>query len=418
MKILWLVDFPLPALANELGLPVQASGSWVTALLDALTAVPDALPQLTICCFGRQIKEPVRLEAERVLYRGLPYENGKAALKVILEEEKPDLVQLFGTEAEQALWLFELFDPRKILVYIQGLAGPCGEHMADGLPPRFLRRQPIKELLAKRTGGLTVLQQQQLLLKRGEREKALLRKACHVLGRTDWDRHYCEKVSPEIAYYPLNEIMRPDFYNGGWNRQNCQPHRLFVSQGNLPLKGLHRVICALPSLCELWPDTQLYVAGWPPPDKGPLLRPVMHWLAEYSGYLEDLVQELGIADHLHYTGVLDQAAMREQLLLAETFLMPSSIENSPNSLAEAMLTGVPSIAAAVGGIPSMMSSNEGALYNPDEPCALSRALIWQWEHPQSVDLKARRARSRALADHDPDRIASRQLEIYKQLSER
>ncbi len=416
MKILWLVDFPLPALAQELNIPLQASGSWVTALLDALAAQPGPLPQLTVCCFGRQIKEPVVYKAERITYRGLSYENGKAALKAVLDEEQPDLVQLFGTESEQALWLFELFDARRILVYIQGLAGPCGEHMTDGLPPRFLRRQPLKEVLAKRTGGLTVLQQQQLLLNRGNREKSLLRQARHVLGRTDWDRRYCEKLSPDVCYYSLGEIMRPGFYEGGWQRQSCQAHRIFLSQGNLPLKGLHRVICALPSLCELWPDTQLYVAGWPPPDKGPLLRPVMHWLAEYSGYLADLTQKLGIAGHLHYTGVLDQDTMRQQLLSAETFLVASSIENSPNSLAEAMLTGVPAVATAVGGIPSMISSNEGILYDPDEPCALSRAIIWQWEHPQSADLKARRARSRALADHDPGRIASRQLEIYEQLA--
>ena len=48
--------------------------------------------------------------------------------------------------------------------------------------------------------------------------------------------------------------------------------RIFVSQGNIPLKGLHRVIEALPAIAARYPDVQVDMAGWPPPQKGVLLR--------------------------------------------------------------------------------------------------------------------------------------------------
>ena len=45
--------------------------------------------------------------------------------------------------------------------------------------------------------------------------------------------------------------------------------------------------------------------------------------------------------HIYYTGPLDAAAMRQAYLEADVFLLPSSCENSPNSLGEAMLLGMP-----------------------------------------------------------------------------
>lgn len=411
MKVMWILDFLPPAFSRRLGLPAQASGSWAAGLLAAL---PAGAMDLTICCFSPALSAPCGEEIDGARYIGLPA-GDRAALARALAGEAPGLVQLFGTESRHAPWVLELFDPEKVLVYIQGLAGPCGEHMADGLPPRFLRRHPLKEALAVRTGGLTVRQQTARFLERGERERQLLAGARHILGRTGWDKAYCARYAPDAEYHHLPEIMRPVFYPGGWRRESCQPHRLFVSQGNVPLKGLHRVIEALPALCQRWPDTQLYVAGWPPPDKGPLLRPALHWLAEYPGYLDDLSRRLGMRERIHYTGVLDAEGMREQFLLAETYLLCSSIENSPNSLGEAMLTGVPCAAAAVGGVPSMMSEAQGALFDPAAPGALAGAVAALWTDPARAEEKAAAARTRALAVHDPKAVAEALLELYRRL---
>ena len=157
------------------------------------------------------------------------------------------------------------------------------------------------------------------------------------------------------------------------------------------------------------------MAGWPPPDKGPLLRPLVHWLAEYPGYLDELARRLGVAGRIHYTGVLNAGGMREQFLLAETYLLCSSIENSPNSLGEAMLTGVPCAAAAVGGVPSMLSENEGELFDPAVPGEMARAIAALWADPAKAEEKAAAARSRALAVHDPKAVADALLELYRRL---
>lgn len=413
MTVFWLLNFLPPPMAHALDLPVQASGSWVMALQQALETHP---VRLILCAYSPAVSEPQRREIDGAVYLALPAAGGKAALQQALAAEQPDLVQIFGTENDHAVWALESFDPEKTLLYIQGLAGPCGEHMADGLPPRFLRRQKLKETLAAKTGGATVYQLREGLLEKGEKEKKAFALARNLLGRTEWDRAFAASVNSSARYYKLNEILRAPFYSGGWQRDVLRQPRIFVSQGNIPLKGLHRVIEALPAIAARYPDVQLDVAGWPPPQKGPLLRPVMNWLAEYSGYLDSLARRLGVADRIRYTGVLNADAMKTCFLQSSVFLLSSSIENSPNSLGEAMLLGMPCAAANVGGVPSMLEDGkEGLLFDPAAPGQLASAVLALLDDPTAAEAMGKAARARALADHDPKAIAAAQMALYNQL---
>ncbi|WP_370828018.1 glycosyltransferase family 4 protein [Fournierella massiliensis] len=413
MTVFWLLNFLPPPMARALDLPVQASGSWVMALQQALEEQP---VRLILCAYSPAVSETQRREIGGVVYLALPAAGGKEALQAALAAEQPDLLQIFGTENDHAVWALESFAPQKTLLYIQGLAGPCGEHMADGLPPRFLRRQRMKERLAARTGGATVRQLQEGLLEKGEAEKKVFALARNVLGRTEWDKAFTASVNPQARYYKLNEILRPPFYSGGWQRDPLRRPRIFVSQGNTPLKGLHRVIEALPAIAARYPDVQVDVAGWPPPRKGALLQPVMNWLAEYPGYLDQLARRLGVADRIRYTGVLNAEAMKTCFLQSSVFLLPSSLENSPNSLGEAMLLGMPCAAANVGGVPSMMEDKkEGLLFDPARPDQMTQAVLALLDDPAGAEAMGKAARARAMADHDPKAIAAAQMALYNQL---
>lgn len=413
MTVFWLLNFLPPPMARALDLPVQASGSWVMALQQALEEQP---VRLILCAYSPAVSETQRREIGGVVYLALPAAGGKEALQATLAAEQPDLLQIFGTENDHAVWALESFAPQKTLLYVQGLAGPCGERMADGLPPRFLRRQRLKERLAARTGGATVRQLREGLLEKGEAEKKVFALARNVLGRTEWDKAFTASVNPQARYYKLNEILRAPFYSGGWQRDPLRRPRIFVSQGNTPLKGLHRVIEALPAIAARYPDVQVDVAGWPPPRKGALLQPVMNWLAEYPGYLDQLARRLGVADRIRYTGVLNAEAMKTCFLQSSVFLLPSSLENSPNSLGEAMLLGMPCAAANVGGVPSMMEDKkEGLLFDPARPDQMTQAVLALLDDPAGAEAMGKAARARAMADHDPKAIAAAQMALYNQL---
>ena len=192
---------------------------------------------------------------------------------------------------------------------------------------------------------------------------------------------------------------------------------LLLPQGNYPLKNLHTVIKALPAVLAEYGDAELRIAGWPPLDKGPLLRPVIDRMFPYKLYCKRLAAQLGVTEHIRYTGPLDAAAMRQAYLEADVFLLPSGCENSPNSLGEAMLLGLPCVASAVGGIPSMLANGtEGLLYGDAlDADALARAVLQVLHSSDGGTAMGRAARARALQTHDAACNAADLLHIYESI---
>ena len=131
-----------------------------------------------------------------------------------------------------------------------------------------------------------------------------------------------------------------------------------------------------------------------------------------------LARQLGVAHAIRYTGPLDEAGMLHQMQSASVFVLCSSIENSPNSLGEAMLLGMPCVAADTGGVPGMAAhEQEALLYPPADTEALSAALLRLLDDPAYAAQLGRAARQRALVTHDPQRN-SRALEtIYQTIAE-
>ena len=137
----------------------------------------------------------------------------------------------------------------------------------------------------------------------------------------------------------------------------------------------------------------------------------------YKRYCKRLAAQLGVAGHIHYTGPLDAAAMRQAYLEADVFLLPSSCENSPNSLGEAMLLGLPCVASAAGGISSMLTDGvEGYIYGAalDEK-ALADAILRVLQSPDGGAAVGRAAHARALCTHDAARNADNLVHIYEDI---
>ena len=96
MQILWLVKTTLPQAAAACGLAgaSDVSGSWLTGQLAALQAHP-AL-HLTVLCVG---KAEAAGRADGVDYRIV---TGTAAFAPLLQQLRPDLVHIWGTEYDAA----------------------------------------------------------------------------------------------------------------------------------------------------------------------------------------------------------------------------------------------------------------------------------------------------------------------------
>jgi glycosyltransferase involved in cell wall biosynthesis len=104
----------------------------------------------------------------------------------------------------------------------------------------------------------------------------------------------------------------------------------------------------------------------------PGLRLLMIGDGEDRALCQELVRQAGLGDQVEFTGYRTDATA--QLERADAFVLPSLNENLPLALLEAMASGLPCIASAVGGIPEALTADCGILVPPGNPQALRAAM--------------------------------------------
>ncbi len=338
-------------------------------------------------------------------------ERLEVRFREIIADFRPDMVHIFGTEFPHTLAMVRSFGrPERTLIGIQGLCFACAKaYMAD-LPKEVIFRKTFRDWL-KKDG---ILQQQEKFRIRGEREQEALKGVLHITGRTDFDREETGKINSVARYHFMNETMRAPFYSGSWNRESCSPFRIFLSQGDYPLKGFHYVLKAMPEILARYPEACVYVAGNSVIENRTIKDKIK--ISSYGKYLLELIESLRLEGHVNILGRLSAEEMKQELLKSSLFICASSLENSPNSMGEAMLLGVPVVAARTGGIPSMVEDGkEGLLYEAGNVKELAGCVIKVWEEPKEAMQRAQAARKRAMDTHDGDKNFGRLLEIYREI---
>jgi glycosyltransferase involved in cell wall biosynthesis len=335
---------------------------------------------------------------------------------VILDDFEPDIVHIFGTEFPHTLAMIRAFgNPDKVLLGIQGICSVIAkEYMAD-IPENVQRTVTFRDRLKDDS----LMQQQEKYKIRGEHEREAIMLAGNITGRTSFDKQQCAEINPSARYYHMNETMRPCFYMGKWSEKKAEPHSIFLSQGDYPLKGFHFMLQAMPKILEKYPDAHLYVAGNNIIGRGESKYPYFMRASAYGKYIKSLISKGKLKKKVTMVGMLSEQEMKEQFLKSSVFVCPSVIENSPNSLGEAMLLGVPVVASKTGGIPDMVTENkDGVLFEKGNVEALSKAILQIWDEPVIACVYGDNASTHARITHNADTNYKRLIEVYKDIYDR
>lgn len=141
---------------------------------------------------------------------------------------------------------------------------------------------------------------------------------------------------------------------------------IVVARNLEAIYGIETALRAFAKIQAVRPDARLSVAG-----SGPQF-------AE----LQALAVRLGVADQVHFTGRLDREEMASLYRDADLTLNPSRVDNMPNSVLEALASGVPVVTTDVGGIPYIVQHEVTALLVPrDDPDAMAAAALRVLDDP-------------------------------------
>lgn len=340
MKVLWLINAPIPALCERAGLPVQVKEGWIEGLYNSLMALVREKKQdfelaMAFPQFSRS--ETIEGELDGNSFYGFykeedkPYKYNKRLeerLKYIIEKADPDVVHIAGTEYEHAAAMVRVFNkPEKTVVSIQGLTSVYARHYMADLPIKIRYGFTFRDLV--KLDNLYF--DRKKYYKRGAMEKETIRGAGHIIGRTDWDNICTRLINPEARYHYCSEILRKAFYDGSrWNMDECDSHTIFVSQGYYPIKGLHYMLEALSDIRKFYPDVRLRVAGGVSLNNAGLKNRLKQ--KNYQRYLAKLIEKYSLAGCVEFLPPLKADEMKKMYLKSNVFVSPSSIENSPNSL--------------------------------------------------------------------------------------
>lgn len=352
MRILWICNVPIIKTRKNINV---WCGGWMTSTAELLEKRDDM--ELLVCYPQSESKVFLKERKGRVRICGFYAEN-KNEYDIRLEEMfrridslyMPEVVHIFGTEYPHAYSAIRVwFD--KAVVSVQGLIGVCAKHYLTGIPAKIVYRQNFE--------NRSVYSDLQCLKNRGKYERGTLKYARNIIGRTEWDYACVRLINPEARYFKCNEILRKCFYDGEWKYEACKKHSILISQANYPIKGFHIFLRALKLIKKRFPDVTVIVAGEP-------LEIGQRTRDSYTDYVIGLIETWNFKKNVKFIGVQSEEKMREQFLKAHVFVLPSLIENSPNSLGEAMILGTPCIASGVGGVNSLMKhGEEGFIYQVD-----------------------------------------------------
>lgn len=352
------------------------------------------------------VDAPGKFEKLRRYYLGCRtsiYQKLKSQIDDAVKDFDPDIIHVFGLECP--LSEIAIDNEEKSIVHLQGLLS-C--YYPSFYPPQIGEKEVkaygsrLHEYLI-RNGFIHA---HETMKKGADRERNLFKVFRHFMGRTHWDRAITDLYSSNNAqYHHLDEILRPEFYETTpiTPRKIIKKIKITSTISPTIYKGLDLIFKIAHELDLSGFDYEWIVVGIGP-----------------DSIYESIVRKsikIGSAKKIKFAGRKKASEIVNLLHASDIYVHPSYIDNSPNSLCEAQMLGVPIVATNVGGVASLINDGEsGFLVPANEPQIAAVRIL---EIARDINLREKLSRAgyeKAKTRHDRTTITDNLLNIYNQLS--
>jgi glycosyltransferase involved in cell wall biosynthesis len=388
-------------------------GGWIASLEQLVHTVPDI--QLGIAF--EHTDTNFRVERDGVVYYplksklsvlekikfklgfGYKIEEKKLLPKCmkIIDDFKPDIIHIFGSEEYFGLVAEHTEIP--VVIHIQG-----------SIPPYYNARFPpgYSRFDLAFNNGLNIgriakdFKNDFVFVTRAKREERILR-ACHYyMGRTEWDKNISKLYNPDSQYFYCSEALRNVFVNAPkkWEKHEREKVILVSTISSPFYKGIDLVLKTSKLLKE---NTEIDF-DWR-----------IFGVTDIAFHEKKTKIKKGEVN-VKLMGIASAEKLKEELLDADIFIHPSYIDNSPNSICEAQILGLPVISTNVGGISSLIKHKETGLLIPaNDPFTLVCYIKLLLQDKTLMGEIGENAQKTAIKRHDPQMILKDLLNTYQSI---
>jgi len=415
MKVLWLSHIQI--------LPVDfisknsyPGGNWISSLMQLVEDVESI--ELGIAFFGDetisiqstkgtsyfQIKQTKKNKIQDLLFRWehkIDSDLQKKSILNIINKFNPDVIHIFGTEALFGLFINEINIPT--VIQLQGLLNPClNAWKIPGLTNFKLIINSTTSLFLR---GAGLFHDYYRFRNKAKREIDILNKCSNYIGRTHWDKAITRLYSPNSNYFHCDEVLRDSFYKNKWVNHSSE---VFVISSTINAdiyKGLDVILKTADLLCkntDLKFEWNIYGVNKE---------------CEYVHLVENLLKIKSNENNVNFKGIVNENELVKALLNSNIFVHCSYIDNSPNSICESQIIGLPVISTNVGGISTLISNDyNGILVPPNDPHYLAQSIIELSLNPNKMTSISDNSYMTAHKRHNKNTIVNDLINIYNIIS--
>ena len=373
MKVLILSPFPLDwdkpkgGIESTLQYFLDGVGERRDVELHVVTSLP-AVPAPQV----RQ-RGPVRITylPRRRRGRMIFYRQDFAAIRQVVEHERPDLVHAHGT------------------TFYAGAA------LASGVPAVITAHGIVFRELRYSSGW----SEKGRTLWDALYERCCVRRARYLIAIAPYVQREFAKVTRARTWAVPNPVS-PGFFS---LEREPQPNRILFAGVVTPRKAVHELVQAVGRVRRMLPQAHLRIAG----DMGGNPR--------YAAYVKRLVAEERLEDNVQFLGALSEQAVLEEYRRAAVLVLPAHQETLPAVVAQAMAARLPVVSTAVGGVPDIVEDGRtGLLVRPGAVRDMASALLRLLTNQPLASSLAGAAHEYAFAHFPASVVADAVLEVYRQ----
>lgn len=333
---------------------------------------------------------------DKFISRKEEIENTARYLKII-EDFRPDVIHIFGSENDFGLIYAHTQIP--VVIHIQG----CMPPYHNALFPVGLSKWDF--IFGK---GLSLnyrfigLRSDGAFRKAAEREIRIIQNCKYFMGRTEWDKRLIDLFNPQATYFHCEEALRDSFIQGTakWEYPTSDK-KIITSVISRPWYKGCDLILKTAALLKRFTDIDFEWRVYGIPE-------MRFYEAKYKIKAKDV--------NVKVMGTASKEELVEALCKTNCYVHTSYIDNSPNSLCEAQILGVPILATHVGGISSLIDDGcSGILFPANAPYTAASLIKQLTSDRELAERLSSNAIEKATKRHNPNNIKESLLNIYRDI---